>query len=305
MGFTLNLRVTGLCAIVPLGGGITVVLPNARDYDDQGSALDPSAESERHIAILGVQTSGSQGSGRKSFPIPASSGLATFDIQAYPLNMEDLSILPVKPAPVSLRPPAGDYCPSNNYPENDFAWATNMADVQAGRIDPIVTAGPFPNKLVLARLTVTAGTWTTDALADSPISADPTKITVRWYYADMNGVMMNNSPRRAIADVLLVQIPIESTDTVTFQSSLPNHDITINGGGRDVNACLANVPLSTLLGSPVGIRTAEMHFSHFYRLAFDKPMRYVPTPDIAGPNCGPSGSATQLGPHCPPTQFAS
>jgi hypothetical protein len=305
MSFMLRLHITGLCAIIPVGGSYMIVLPNARDYDDQGVVLDPTAEPERHIALLGVQAGRSQAQGRNSFLIPASSGLMNFDLQAYPLNKEDLDLEPVFPLAVALRPAPSSQCPDDVYPVNDFAWITRMSDVNAAKANPIVTAGAFPGSLALARLMVTSGIWKTEALASSPIRLDdPTKYNIRWYYADMNGNPLQPTSERVIADVTEVDIPIAG-DTAAFASSLSGRNITISGGS-DVDVCLANVPLSTLLGSPPpSMRVAEMHFSHFYRLAMDTPPRYVPWPDIAGQNCGPSGSGTELSPHCPPTLFGA
>jgi hypothetical protein len=303
MSFILRLRVTGLCAIVPFGSEVMVVLPNARDYDGGENTLPAGAVLDRHIAMLCVPTTGWASARRESFFLPLNSRLSsTMNLLAFPLDNEDLTVKPVLTVPVSLRPPVSDPCPTLT-PSNDLGWITNMADVKAGTVLPAVTAGNFPTKLALARLHVVNGTWATELMAASPISVDPTKMIVHWYYADMNGTKMTATPNRAIADAVRVDIPIDHPDTVTFHSTTPNSDITVTGGGKDVDAYLANVPLVTLLGAPDGIRKTEMHFEHFYRLATDKPTRYVPWPDIAGPNCGPLGSGTELAPHCPPTRF--
>jgi hypothetical protein len=301
MSFILKLHITGLCGIVPVGGDVLVALPNARDYDPYGNTLPPSRNQDRHIPLLCVPVNSSTSTRGGSFVIPASSGLAPIDLLAYPLDEEDLSLMPVNAVPTSLRGPVGEPCPIVTKP-NDFGWISYMADVKAESVLSAVTAGPFPKGLLLARLTIVNGTWSTALLAASPLPSDPRKYIIHWYYADMGGSPMPGSPNRAIADEIRVDVPIDDPAKVTFHSSTANSDIVLAGGGADLVAYLINVPLGSLLGAPVGLRTAEMHFAHFYRLAGKSPT-WIPTPDLKGPNCGLLYTGTELVPHCPPARF--
>jgi len=300
MSFNLSLHITGLCGIVPVGDDVLVVLPNARDYDPYGNTLPQGENLDRHIPLLCVPPDVATSSRGGSFLIPKSSGLAPMDLLAFPLDEEDLSVSIVKPVPASLRGPVGESCPTMTK-NNDFGWISNMADVKAETVLPAVTAGPFPQRLLLARLTVANGVWSTDILAWSVLS-DQKKYIIHWFYADMDGSPMPGSPSRAIADQVIVDIPVTDASEVTLNSNKENSDVMLDGGGNDLDAYLINVPLASLLGAQTGPRGAEMHFAHFYRLA-GKPPTWVPTPDLTGPNCGPPGKGTELVPHCPPARF--
>src|ERR1700759_3789394 len=102
-----------------------------------------------------------------------------------------------------------------------------MTDVQAGEVLPAVTGGPFPKGLLLARLTVVNGIWSTDVLAWSVLPSDQKKYIIHWFYADMNGSPMPGSPSRAIADQVRVDIPVTDASKVTFHSSKENSDIVL------------------------------------------------------------------------------
>jgi hypothetical protein len=308
MSFILTLHITGLCAIVPNGKETLVVLPNARDFDHDGCPLPRADLTEQHIPILCLPNDSSISiqTQRPGFPIPPASGLAPIPLLAFPLDMEDVRVSPYDPVPVALPPPTGDQChdPAHT-PANHFGWICDMKEAGVAAMDPQLKSGPLPPK-VIARIHVGQGIWSTDVLAASILDPSSQDLyVVRWWYADIQGQIMHNSPVRAIADVVQVEIPIEDRDTATFESSAASSNIVARGTGDDFDAYLANVPLTTLFGVPAGVRSAEYHFAHFFRLAPPQPPPdvYVPTPDISNHNCGRLRPGTEVIPHCPPAQF--
>ncbi|HEV3459628.1 MAG TPA: hypothetical protein VHG32_24010 [Thermoanaerobaculia bacterium] len=286
----LNLHITGLCACVPDGKSVVIFLPNAYDFDYNGKPIGVGSP-DRHTALLCLPQGMTIATPRRNwFPISKKQGLAWTDVIAFPLDGEDIWVSPVTPASASLPPPVKGPCPSNGEPNTHFGWTCNMADVNPTPLKPEVTAASFPTNLATARMRVTNGTWATKQLAVS------LQAIIYWYYADMQG---NRSavPARAIADVVTVSIPITTGVQVIFSSN--KGDITLTTMGADVDAYLANIPLSTLGNTLGGARTPEMHFLHFHRLS-QQPIELYPYPDQAS-ICTPL--VTELIPHCPPARF--
>lgn len=302
MPFNLRLYVTGLCAVVPNGASSVIVLPNARDVDHMGNPISPTNLGERHIPMLCVLSKGWTSQRPDSFLIPAASDLAPYDMTAFPLNQEDIVISPVNAGagvPKAARPSG---CPSNAT-ASDFGWIANLNDVNATPLASL-TAAAFPVGVALARLHVADGSWSTDNMAAGPLQPNGHPYVLSWSYQDMMGgkPMPGRPPGRPLADVVMVEIPIDHASQVTFQSSVPNGngDVIFDGGGKDVVAYIVNIPLTVLLATQPGVRPPETHFAHFYRLANKLPTMWIPAPSG---DCSPVGPGTQTVPHCPPARF--
>src|ERR1700686_1858983 len=109
---SLKLHITGLCAIVPVGWDVLIVLPNARDYGPDGKPLPPTQLQDQHVPLLCVPDQASSSARPDSFILPASSGLFPMDLRAYPLDKEDLELTPVTPKPGRLPGEVAVDCPT-------------------------------------------------------------------------------------------------------------------------------------------------------------------------------------------------
>jgi hypothetical protein len=305
MSFTLSLRFTGLCALVPRSANdLDVVLVNARDHAH-------GAHHETHYCMLLVPYSSWDQSGRaKSFGfdgLPAHFGHSS--MVAFLLDGERLSITPPGAGNLTLEPGTILDCPSS-LNKRAFAWGLRMADVGAANVATDVLTN---NRDLLARLKLTSGTLGTSAFALNLMGQ-----VLKWQFKDAGGGNPMGSVRAAAEELELIaqitnpaprpgeplreEVKIAST---TFGGTTLRDLILTPISGR-VEVWLVNMPLlDVLMDRSQMPRQPDYHFAHFHRIAAVSTGTHIPWPNPDADNCGPPPTGNISNPRCPPAIFTA
>jgi hypothetical protein len=309
MSFDFRLRVSGLCAFVPLAdGSMRIVLVNARDFDHSGKEVTATTpNSDIHIPVLAVPEQFTTAKGRRpTFRFKNKELLSTpTTFLAFLLADDDLEVTPVIPSAVV--PPADvGACATDAVPLGAFGWIARMRDVGASTMKAALKSGTLPNTNdVLARLRFANGECRTTTYALDRYTS-PGRL-IKWTYTD--GVReLPNYTHRPLSELITARIAIDdriSKEVIIY--SVKNDPIVIVPTLAEPSpfAYLLNIPMADLLNEslPSAATGRDHHFMHFYRLADNSTPTYVPQP-LPYDDCG-TIDAGLGGPKCPPSAFDS
>jgi hypothetical protein len=297
MAFQLQVRFTGLCAIIPESdiyqprNEATVVLVNAKQ----------SFHGPHRSLLLFDPESFLDGPNRRQAPsFFQYEGVLQ---QACSLDGEALTVLgrdkdggPIQldrnslRFTTGLRPNPPQPCPENT-DLRDFTWVCK----NPGAIDTNILSSMDYGDLIAARIRLTAGTFSTDKFRTS------SQGRIRWWF---------DAPEpTAIAEEVVWEVDFpDSVEGITiisapFQGYLQQRSLFLKPKAGFIKISIVNMPLADVLAlDPARRFDPDHHFEEFYRLCIWTPSTAVPVPDLTS-FCGIPSAASN--PKCPPTLFAS